>query len=99
MALCRAEILIRPKEIFSIGAEMPENAARESSGEEASKHTSAQTSQLHVGDMTSHSNNVSDNIKSGEHEASEGKARGQPCTQRVPGPCRQMSPTRLAGSA
>ena len=49
---------------------MPENAARESSGEEASKHTSAQTSQLHVGDMTSHSNNVSDNIKSGEHEAS-----------------------------
>ena len=64
------EILIRPKEIFSIGAEMPENAARESSGEEASKHTSAQTSQLHVGDMTSHSNNVSDNIKSGEHEVS-----------------------------
>ena len=48
---------------------MPENAAIESSGEEASKHTSAQTSQLHVGDMTSHSNNTSDNIETGEHEA------------------------------
>ena len=50
-------------------AEMPENAARESSGEEASKHTSARTLQLDVGDMTSHFNNLSDNIKTGEHEA------------------------------
>ena len=47
---------------------MPENAARESSGEEASKHTSARTLQLDVGDMTSHSNNVSDNIETSKHE-------------------------------
>ena len=57
------------RNFFHWHPERPESAARESSGEEASKHMSARTSQLDVGDMTSHSNNVSDNIETGEHEA------------------------------
>ena len=55
---------------------MPENAARESSGEEASKHTSARTSQLDVEVMTCQSNNVFDNIETGKHEASARKSKG-----------------------